>query len=171
MRLTRSSASAIASASVSVPSHSGVMPRSSNIRNVCLTTIRFTGSACCSIPLNQGHPSQGPSFTATFCRFGPSGAVRLDTSGFASSISAVENSSATSESRRWLRRSRRSRVRPERSFAPHPREGLEPTVSGQPSISTSASQFTGAFKGMAIPIDERAWAPASGPYSSSIKSE
>lgn len=34
------------------------------------------------------------------------------------------------------------------------RSALDP--SGHPSISTSASQFTGAFKGMAMPIDERA---------------
>ena len=34
---------------------------------------------------------------------------------------------------------------------------------GPPSISTSASQFTGAFKGSIIPIDERACVPTSGP--------
>ena len=32
-----------------------------------------------------------------------------------------------------------------------------------PSISTSASQFTGAFSGIIMPIDDLAWAPASGP--------
>lgn len=41
----------------------------------------------------------------------------------------------------------------------------------QPSISTSASQFTGALSGIIIPIDERACAPTSGPYNSRIRSE
>jgi hypothetical protein len=40
-----------------------------------------------------------------------------------------------------------------------------------PSISTSASQFTGAFSGSIIPIEERACIPASGPYSSRMRSE
>jgi len=40
-----------------------------------------------------------------------------------------------------------------------------------PSISTSASQFTGASKGIAMAMDERACAPASGPLSSRIGSE
>ena len=35
---------------------------------------------------------------------------------------------------------------------------------GAPSISTSASQFTGAFSGNIIPIDERAWILGFGPY-------
>ena len=36
-------------------------------------------------------------------------------------------------------------------------------VYAAPSISTSASQFTGAFKGSIMPIDERACIPTSGP--------
>ena len=40
-----------------------------------------------------------------------------------------------------------------------------------PSISTSASQFTGAFSGNIMPIDERACMPTSGPYNSRMRSE
>jgi hypothetical protein len=42
---------------------------------------------------------------------------------------------------------------------------------GAPSISTSASQFTGAFSGNIIPIDERACMPTSDPYTSRMRSE
>ena len=40
-----------------------------------------------------------------------------------------------------------------------------------PSISTSASHFTGASSGNIIPIDERACIPTYGPYNSRMRSE
>jgi hypothetical protein len=55
-----------------------------------------------------------------------------------------------------------------RLFSSEGKRGLSPKAERSdppqpPSISTSASQFIGALSGSIIPIDERAWAPASGP--------